>query len=178
MTGLSQEQLEKRASIKKSATIWGVIVGAIAGLLAMWLLGSQGSAVRFGGAAVIGLVAGFLVFRASFSSGAKSAKCGKCSATFSISRTDRAETLASSEAREEREEQPDKSTKVTTWTEERYDVVDTYTCASCGDATTKEYQTTRRRDENSEVIPPKSEGGSDDKGEPEKPAPKVRTRGR
>ena len=159
MSGLSQDQEEKRAAIQKSATIWGGIAGVIAGLLALWALGGQGGAVRYGGAVVIALVVGFLVHRTSFRSGAKSALCEKCSAAFSRSRSDRAETLASSEAKEESEEQEDKSTKVTTWTEENLDVVDTYTCAKCGDATTKAYKTTRRRDEKSVVepfVPPKT----------------------
>lgn len=153
MTDLSQDQVEKRASIQKTATIWGGIVGVIAGLLALWLLGGQGAAIRFGGAAVIALAAGGLVFRTSFNSAAKSAKCTKCGAAFSRSRTDRVENLAGSEDKQEREEQPDKSVKVTSWTEERYDVTDTYTCAKCGDVTTNAYQTTRRRDETSVVEP-------------------------
>ncbi len=153
MSNLSQDQVEKRAAIQKSATIWGGIVGVIAGLLALWILNGQGGAIRFGGAIVIALAVGYLVFRASFKSGAKSALCENCGAAFSRSRSDRDETLASSEEKEEREEQPDKSTKVTTWTEETYDVVDTYACAKCGDTNTKTYQTTRRRDETSVVEP-------------------------
>ena len=153
MTDLSQDQVEKRASIEKTAMIWGVVVGVIAGLLALWVLSGQGGAVRWGGAVVIGGVAGFFVRRASFNSGAKSAKCGQCGAAFSRSRTDRQEALAGSEAKEEREDQADGSVKVTTWTEETYDVTDTYTCAKCGDAEVKTYQTTRRKDETSVVEP-------------------------
>ena len=153
MSELSQDQTEKRKAIQKSATIWGVIVGGIAGLIAVWLLGSQGGAVRFGGAIVIALIIGFLVYRASFKSGAKSATCEKCGATYSRSRTDQKETLTGSEAKEEREEQADKSTKVTTWTEDTFEVVDTYTCAKCADTTTNTYQTTRRRDETTTTQP-------------------------
>lgn len=168
MSDLSQDQVEKRAAISKSAKTWGVIVGGIVGLLALWLLSGQSSTIRFGGAVVIGLIAGILVFRANFKSGAKSALCEKCGAAFSRSRTDRAETLASSEAKEDREEQPDKSTRVTTWTEEVYDVVDTYTCSKCGDATTKAYQSTRRRDEEEKVEPyePPNKGSKPKKGAP------------
>ncbi len=153
MSGLSQDQIEKRAAIQKSATIWGVIIGGVAGLLALWALGGQAGAVRYGGAIVIALAVGYLVFRASFKSAAKSALCESCGAAFSRSRSDHVETLTTSEAKEEREEQPDKSTKVTTWTEDSFDVVDTYTCAKCSDATTKAYQTTRRRDETSVTQP-------------------------
>ena len=153
MSDLTQDQAEKRAAIQKSATIWGVIVGAIAGLLALWILAGQGGAIRFGGAVVIALIAAVLVFRASFSSGAKTAKCNNCSAAFSRSRTDHVETLTASANKEEIEAQPDQSTKVTTWVEDSFDVVDTYTCANCADAITKTYTTTRRRDEKSVIKP-------------------------
>ena len=98
-------------------------------------------------------VVGFLVFRSSFNSGSKTAQCEKCSAAFSRSKTDTAETVLSSENKEEREEQEDRSTKVTTWVEDKVQVVDSYTCAKCGDVTTKTYETTRRRDE-AKVIEP------------------------
>lgn len=153
MTDLSQDQVEKRAAIQKSATIWGCIAGVIVGLIALWILGGQGAAIRFGGAIVIGAVVGILAFRASFKSGSKSAACEKCGAAFSRSRSDHVETLTKSEDKEEREEQEDKSTKVTTWVEDSFDAVDTYTCAKCGDATTKAYKTTRRRDEETKNIP-------------------------
>lgn len=153
MSRLSTEQQELQASIKKSATIWGVIVGLITAGLVYWILGSQGSGIRMGAAALGGIVVAYAMYQKSFKSGSKSAQCEKCSAAFSITRTDSAETLASSEKLDKREEQDDGTIKVTTWTEEKYDVVDTYTCASCSDATTKEYQTTRRKDEE-EVIEP------------------------
>ena len=153
MSDLSQDQVEKRAAIQKSATIWGGIVGVLAGLIALWLLGGQGAAIRYGGAVAVAVIAGYLVFSASFKSGSKSAQCEKCGAAFSRSRSDHVETLASSENKEKREEQEDKSTKVTTWIEDSLDVVDTYTCAKCGDNTTKAYKTTRKRDEKTTSIP-------------------------
>jgi len=153
MSDLSQDQDAMRASIQKSATIWGVIAGVIVGLIAIWILGGQGSAVRFGGGIVIGAVVAFLAYRASFKSNSKAAECAKCGAAFSRSRSDRAETLASSTPKEEREEMEDKSKKVTTWTEEVYDVIDSYTCAKCQDVTTKVYQTTRRKEEETTVYP-------------------------
>jgi uncharacterized membrane protein YgcG len=159
MSQLSQEQELKRAAIQKTATIWGGIVAVLVGLLLIWVLGSQGPALRFGGAVVAALVAGGLVFKASFKSGAKSSECATCGAPFSLTRSDRSEVLASSEPREEREEQEDKSTKVTTWTEEVYDVTETYTCSKCDDITTKQFQTTRRKDEESIVEPPVSAKG-------------------
>ncbi len=165
MVDLSQDQVAKRAAIQKTALIWGVVVGAIVGLVLLWILGGQGGAVRFGGALVIGMATAFAVFRASFNSAAKTAKCDSCGAAFSRSRSDHVETLIASTPKDERKEQPDKSTQVTSWIEDKFDVLDTYTCAKCSNVTTKAYQTTRRRDEETVTFPYESaKGGQSQKG--------------
>ncbi|MBL4807308.1 MAG: hypothetical protein JKY31_08470 [Rhodobacteraceae bacterium] len=147
MTNLSQEQEEMRQSIQKSAMIWSIIFGVIIAGIAYWSLGGQGAMVRMGASAGAGIVVLFGVFKWRFGANSKSSQCEKCSAAFSISKTNHVETLKSSESKETRDAQEDGSTKVTTWTEEVYDVVDTYTCASCNDEKTKEYTTTRKVDE-------------------------------
>lgn len=153
MTQLSEEQQELQASIKKSSTIWAVIIGLITAGMVYWIMSSQATMIRGGAAVIGGAIVAFAMYRKSFKSGSKSARCTSCDAAFSISRTDKSETLVVSENKEEREAQEDGSTKVTTWVEEKYDVTDTYTCSACSDATTKEYQTTRRVDEKTEVEP-------------------------
>lgn len=160
MTNLSQDQVEKRASIEKSATIRGGFVGLLVGLLALWILSGQGAAVQWGGAMVLAGVAGFYMRRSSFKSQSKEAQCEKCGAAFSISRTNRQEVLVESEAKERREAQENGATEVTTWTEETYEVTDTYTCANCGDETTKTYRTTRCKDETKEMEPAPKPGKS------------------
>ncbi len=192
MAGLSQDQIETRDALKKSATITGAIVGVIVGLLLLWILGGQGAALRFGGAIVVGGAVGVLVSRASFNAKAKDAKCAACGAAFSRSRTDRAETLVASAPKEERAEQDDGSVKVTTWTEETYDVAETFTCANSGDAAVETHQTTRRKDEETVTEPapaptgwaqsaPEGEG-ADEAADPAPEAPKPgrssRSRGR
>lgn len=156
MTNLSQEQQDPRQSIQKSAMIWAVVLGVIVALLAYWIMGSQSSLIRIGASVVGGLVVAGAMFKKSFASGSKSARCAKCDAAFSITKTDSVETLASTSPKEEREEQDDKSTKVTTWVEDVFNVTDTYTCAKCQDTTTKEYERTRRKDEEITVEPAKS----------------------
>ena len=162
MTDFTDDQAERRAGIQKSATILAVIVGAVLGLIALWLLGGQGGAIRYGGAIAVALGAAFGVYRANFNAQSKSAQCGACGAAFSRSRTDRAETIVASEAKEERETMEDGSKKVTTWVEDKVDVVDSYSCAKCGDVETKEYQVTRKRDEEEQVFAapePKADSG-------------------
>lgn len=153
MTNLSQEQEEMRQSIQKGAIIWSVIFGLIVAGITFWALGGQSSLIRMGAAAVGGIVVLVAVFKWRFSANSKSAQCGKCSTAFSISKTNHVETLKSSTAKETRDAQEDFSTKVTTWTEEIYDVADTYSCGSCGDETVKEYTTTRKKDEKTEIEP-------------------------
>ncbi len=106
------------------------------------------------GAAVLGgVVVAFSMYRKSFASGSKSAQCSKCNTAFSISRTDRAETVTSTTDKEERNAQEDGSTEVKIWVEERYTVLETFTCSKCSDVTTKEHHSTRRKEEKTEVIP-------------------------
>lgn len=153
MTDLSADQHELKASINKSATIWGAVLGVIVAIIAWFVLGSLETPIRAIGALVIGAAAGFGIYRWQFGSQSKSAQCGKCHAAFSITRTDRTETEAGREDKVERKPQDDGSTEVTRFTEVKSDVVDTYTCSSCSDATTKEYQVTRRENVQTKVDP-------------------------
>ncbi len=59
MANLSSEQQEMRDSLRKSAMIWGGILGVILALLLVWILSGQGAGVRYGVSAVAGLAAAF-----------------------------------------------------------------------------------------------------------------------
>ncbi|MCB1517060.1 MAG: hypothetical protein KDJ19_05530 [Hyphomicrobiaceae bacterium] len=161
MVELDQDQQAMKASIRNGALVLGGVGFVIVGLLAYWLLGSQGDLIRAGGGAVIGALAGFGLFRWNFTSRSKGAACAKCGSVYSISRTDRNEVFKSSENKMEREAQADGSTKVTSWVEEVYDVTETYTCSSCGDVTTKNFTTTRRKDEEERIEGPRGLGRVD-----------------
>lgn len=168
MSNLSAEQEALKKSIQKSAGIWGAILGFAAGGLAYWLLAGQSGAIRLGLATAIGaaVLAGITKWRIKANSSA--ATCGKCSATFSITRTDRTEKVLSSEPKETREAQPDYSTKVTTWVEDTVEVTDTYTCAKCGDTTTKQYTKTTKRDETESIEPAPVKGKTKAPAQPSK----------
>ncbi len=172
MTNLSQDQEEMRQSIQKSAMIWSVIFGLIIAGIVFWALGGQSTVIRLAATAVSGLVVLVAIFKWRFSANSKSAQCGKCSTAFSISKTDHVETLKSSETKETRDTQEDFSTKVTSWTEEIYDITDTYTCASCAAETVKEYTSTRKIDEKTEIeaAPVKAKSTPKSKTSPAKPA--------
>ena len=147
MRNLTEKQRELKSSIVKSAIIWGSILGMIAGAVTFWLTGDMSPANR---TQITGMVAGgvgFLLFLLISRSAAKSAKCEKCSAAYSISRTDRKETLLSSEDKSEHEKLENGGSKLTTWKEEKYEVLETFTCSRCGNVTTKISQLTRKKDE-------------------------------
>lgn len=147
MSNLSSEQQDLKNSIRKSAIIWGVILGGVAGAITFWLTADMAQDNR---TQITGMVAGgvgFLLFWLISRSGAKSSKCEKCSASFSISRTNREENLVSSEEKSEHEKLENGGSKLTTWIEEKFDVVETFACSSCDNITTKNSQTTRKKDE-------------------------------
>ncbi len=147
MPALTEQQEAKRAQLRRSALIWGGVVGLVVAGLAWWMLDSQTTVVRAAITVVLGGAVALVMFRKSMASGEEAARCAKCGAQFSLVKTDQSETLAHSEPREKREEQADGPTRITTWIEETYDVDDTYTCSNCGTVTHKKYQITRRKDE-------------------------------
>ena len=166
MSGLSQDQEAMRAAIRKKAMIYGAVFGLIGAGLLWWMLGSQGMPIRAGAALLGGVAVGFATVNKSMKSSASSALCPACNAAFSISRSNRKETVTASQNMDKREEQDDGSVKLTTWVEDKIDVVETYTCASCKDATTKEFQITRKRDEETTVEAKlgSNKAGKSDKG--------------
>jgi len=147
MAELSNEQQELKASIQKSAIIWGLVLGLLVGLIAYWLLGDQENIVRIGGTAILGVGVVIVTFRSKFRTGAKLARCAECGATFSISRSNREEILISSEEKSQYEKLDSGGSKLTEWVEEKYDVLETYACSKCGNESIKEFQTTRRKDQ-------------------------------
>ncbi len=159
---LSAEQSEIRSKIIKGAMIWGAIAGLIVLGIIYWALSSQSGGIRWGGALVAGSGVGFTLFRRSVNSGTAGAKCAKCNAAFSISKTDSAKTWVKDDPKEERIEQEDGSILIKTWVDETYDVVDTYTCAKCGDITSKAYQSGSKRDVAETTEYPKSEAKKTD----------------
>ncbi|MCF6326378.1 MAG: hypothetical protein L3J21_03685 [Devosiaceae bacterium] len=159
MSELSENQEELRKSIQKSSMIWALVSAVIVGAIAYWLLGGQEQIIRMVATLAIGGATGFLMFRQNFNSRAKSSKCTKCSAVFSISRTNREETLVSCEEKSEKEKLDEGGTRLTVWSEEKFDVVETYTCSSCQEISTKEFQITRTKDKVvTEKGAPKSKG--------------------
>ncbi len=153
MTELSVDQEQIHANVKKSARTTGIVVGLLAGLIALWALKGQSTPVWIGGAAGIGLIVAFVIYRWRYRAKSDAAVCESCNAKFAVSRTDHTETLIGTASKQEEEEQENGEVKVTSWTEETFSVTDTYTCAKCGHATTKEYETSRRENVTEEIKP-------------------------
>jgi len=177
MPDLSQQQQDKRRALRKGALIWGILLGLIVAAIAWWMLGARPPLLRATAALALGTGVAAVMYFKSMAAGAAASKCAKCGAAYSLVKTDSQETLVSAEPREKREQQDDGVTKITTWIEETCDVVDTYTCSACGNVTQKEYQTTRRRDEETleqrladKARPAKAAGARPQKTRPDKAA--------
>ena len=167
MTELSQDQAALKSKIRTSAFIWADILGLIAGGITYLATSSMETTMRVGLAIIVFAVVAGLIFMWRYKANSASATCPNCSATFSITRTDRAENTLSSEPKETRDAQPDHSTKVTTWIEDKIEVTDTYTCAKCANATTKQYTRTVKRDEKEAIEPAPVKDKPTPKAEPE-----------
>ncbi len=153
MPQLSTEQAALKASIRKSAANWGIILGIIAGAIAYWALSGQPGGIRYALSTAVGIAVLFGIRTWRTKANSAAATCAKCNATFSITRTGRDEKTLSSHPKETRDAQPDYSTKVTTWVEDVIETTDTYTCAKCGDTTQKQHTKTIKRDEVETIEP-------------------------
>jgi len=171
MTNLTAEQESLRDSIKKSATIWAIALGLIVGAIAYFLLGSQGFNLQAGGGALAGLLTAGGIYRKNISSGTADAKCAKCNAAFSVTRIDRQETLLDSTPKKERKELENGDIETKTWTEELYDVEDTFECSSCNAITYETHHSTRQKDVETTVKPAGKKGSDTGKGNAKGKAP-------
>jgi len=163
MARLAAELETKKNRPKKNALVRSTILGLIAAGIAYLALDGQGPAMRLGSAAATGAVV-FGLFGLFFSwrkrAGSAAGSCGKCAANASIKRTGHTEIVALTEPKETRDPQPDHTIKLVKWEEDTIAVTDTYTCAKCGNVTTKHFTKTVRRDETQTIEPA-----------PKKPAP-------
>ena len=159
MPDLSPEQAALKASIQKSALIWALILGALVGGFIYMLNDEFAQPMRalIGGDTFIAIASLIFFWRSRANSAA--ATCPNCNAGFSISRTGRVEKTLSSAQKETRDAQPDYSTKVVTWVEETIEITDTYTCAKCGDTTTKINQRTNAKDRKEKIEPAAAKDG-------------------
>lgn len=149
----TDDQAARRAALRKSARRTGLVVGGLAGLLLLWILSGQGAPLRFGGALVAAAALGGLTARARFRAAAAEAKCPACGGAFCRARTARSEALTGARLKDLRETQEDGSVQITTWTEDTFDVTETFVCAQCGATDSAVHQITRRRDETTVTEP-------------------------
>lgn len=159
MVQLTPEQRGLKTKITTGAIIWGVVAALIVALLAFWLLANGGDIIRWGGAIVLGGVAGFLAYRTSYNSGVAKAVCKKCGTAFGIREVDRREEVIGTEQRRKIEtgrpaSKLDRGTnKITTWTEEKVEVTAIDECFNCHDRTERKWTTTREANKEETEVP-------------------------
>jgi hypothetical protein len=159
MSALTPEQQQLRTKIFTGAIILGVIVSLVVALLVFWLSGNAGEIMRWLLTLVLGAAAGFFAYRWSYNSGVAKAVCQKCGTAFGIREVERHEQVIGTEQRQKIERaraasKLDRGTnKVTTWTEEKVEVVAVDECFNCHDRTERKWTRTREADKRETEVP-------------------------
>ncbi len=150
---MSTDQTAIQQSIYKSARNTGIGFGVVSGLISLWALSGQPTAVWIGSSIAVAGIVGFGIYKWRYGANSDATNCEKCGAKFALSSSDKSEKISGSEAKEETELLDDGTTKITRWLEEKYLVTESFSCAKCQDITVKEYNRTRRKNVAEEIIP-------------------------
>lgn len=155
---LTPEQQGLKTKITTNAVITGVIVGLVVALLAFWLSGNLGDVWRWILVVVLGLGAAFLTYRLRYNSGVARSVCPKCGTAFGIREIERHEDVLGLEQKRKIEPiKGDKTgrglNKVTTWTEEKVEIIAVDECFNCHHRTERKWQISRDKDKHEEEVP-------------------------
>ena len=152
-SSLSKEQRALKESIDGAAALIGVMCGLVAALI-VWLLTRSEYPILTYVFVSVTLPATYWVASTVYTAiKTEDAKCKACGAAFSVSHIGREESLVAATPRKQEhahgyvdggKDDGKRLVVVETWTEERYEVLDSYQCHLCHDEnTTKSYRTVR-----------------------------------
>lgn len=159
MDALTPEQQSLKSRITTGAIIWGVVAALVVALLTFWLAANTPEFVRWGLTLVLAAGIGFFVYRWRYNSGVAKAVCRKCGTAFGIREVERHEQVTGSEQRQKIEpargaSKMDRGTnKVTTWTEEKVEVIAIDECFKCHDRNERKWTITREADKRETEVP-------------------------
>ncbi len=159
MDSLTPEQQGLKTKIRTGAIIWGIVSGLVVALLAFWLLSNAPDIIRWLLTIVLGGGTGFFIYRWTYNSGVTKAICKQCGTAFGINEVERHEQVIGSEQRQKIERvkggnKMDRGTnKVTTWIEEKVEVIAVDECFKCHNRTERKWTTTREVDKRETEVP-------------------------
>ena len=152
-SSLSKEQRALKESIEGGAVLTGVACGLIAALV-VWLLTRNGYPILTYVFVSLTLPATYWVASVMYTAiKTDDAKCKACGAAFSVASVGREESLVGATPRKQEHahgrvdggrDDGKRLVVVETWTEERYEVLNSYRCSACNDERqTKTFRTVR-----------------------------------
>lgn len=152
-SSLSKEQRALKESIEGGAALAGVACGLIAALV-VWLLTRNGYPILTYVFVSLTILATYWVASTVYTAiKTEDAKCKACGAAFSVAHVGREESLVAATPKKQEhahgyvdggKDDGKQLIVVETWTEERYEVLDSYLCHACNNEnTTKSYRTVR-----------------------------------
>lgn len=148
MSGLTPEQIALKEEIEKMSILIGCVTGFIVGIIVWFIFHDKNPYLVY--VFVIAAAWGVFVLAKRIYTKKKTAdvQCKSCGADYSVVLSNRDETFLSAIPKR-REQITGRSESgphaghnivtVSTWTEEKYKVIDTYTCNSCGNSYTRQY---------------------------------------
>ena len=141
-SSLSNEQRALKEAIESGAALTGVVCGLIAAVV-VWLFTRNDFPVLTYVFVSLALPATYWIASVAYTwVKTDDAKCRVCGAAFSVSRIGREESLLAATPRKQEhahgyvdggKDDGKRLVVVETWTEERYEVLDSYRCSACED---------------------------------------------
>lgn len=158
----SEAQLAVKEKIEQHGMVAGAIAGVVVGVIAWFCLSASFPVLTYLFVPVLAFCGYFLVSVIYIHLKASGAKCASCQAEFSVVHqhqdrkflhaTPRREEQSNGTVWYESSRKGKEEVKVTTYTEEKYEVTDTYLCQSCGSGFEKKNIETKKTNSHTNTL--------------------------
>ena len=161
MSGLTPEQIALKEEIEKMSILIGCVASVVIGVIIWFVFHTKTPYLVYVFIVLAGWGAFLLAKNIYTKKKTADVQCKSCGTDYSVALSNRDETFLSAiPKRRERVTGRSESgphaghniVTVSTWTEEKYKVIDTYTCSSCGHLYTRQYFKTVKSDYHSDSF--------------------------